>query len=157
MRTVLVVLHVAPGVVGLLAGLFALRPPRSGDGQTYWRRLYAGCVGALPVGLILLIAFDWSSLDGTGRLVFVGLAGLGVVMVGRLALAWRAARSGRAGWQERYIGHVFFTYVSLWVGFLIVPALNSPAPVVAVMLVVVTVPIVGIVLLSRYKRRSLMA
>jgi hypothetical protein len=88
--------------------------------------------------------------------VFVGLAGLGVVMVGRLALAWRAARSGRAGWQERYIGHVFFTYVSLWVGFLIVPALNSPAPVVAVVLVVVTVPIVGIVLLSRYKRRSLM-
>jgi hypothetical protein len=38
-----------------------------------------------------------------------------------------------------------------------VPALNSPAPVVAVVLVVVTVPIVGIVLLSRYKRRSLMA
>jgi hypothetical protein len=42
-------------------------------------------------------------------------------------LARREASSEPAGWKGRYINHLYFSYVALWVGFLIVPAINSPA------------------------------
>lgn len=155
MRTVLVVLHAAPGVVGLLAGVMAFSPPRSGDGRAWWRQLYAACILVLIAGLVALIAYDWAELDQIARLTFVGLLGLGVVMAARLLLARRLARSGAGDWQRRYIDHMYFTYVALWIGFLIVPAIGTPWPQVAVPLVVVAVLAAGAVLLSRYKRRTL--
>ena len=157
MRTALLLLHVVGGVAGLFFGMLALRPPRPDDGRARWRMLYACCLGALMLGLVGLVAYDWNSLDGVARMVFVGLAGLGAVIMARLALAWRVTRSAPSGWERKYVDHIFFTYVSLWVGFLIVPAINSPLPIVVVPLVVVAVPAVGIIAVSRYKRRVLMA
>lgn len=157
MRTALLVLHVTSGVAGLFFGVLALRPPRTDDGRALWRVLYACCLVALMLGLVGLVAYDWSSLDGVARIVFVGLAGLGAVIIARMVLAWRVTRSAPRGWEQKYIDHIFFTYVSLWVGFLIVPAINSPLPIVVVPLVVVAVPAVGVFAVSRYKRRVLMA
>lgn len=153
MRTALVILHAAPGVAGLMAGLLAVPPPRPADGRTWWRRLYALCVAVLLGGLVVLLAYDWADLDPAARLAFTGLAGLGAVMAVRLVLARRAAGTGAAGWQRRYVDHVAFTYISLWVGFLVVPALNTAWPQVAVPVVVVAVVGAGSVLASRYRRR----
>lgn len=153
MRTALVILHAAPGVAGLVAGLQAIPPPRTGDGRTWWRRIYALCVAVLLGGLTVLLVYDWADLEPTGRLAFTGLAGLGAVIAIRLLLARRAARTGAIGWQRRYVDHLVFTYISLWVGFLVVPAINTAWPQVAIPVVVVAVVIAGSVLASRYKRR----
>ena len=71
----------------------------------------------------------------------------------RLLLARRAARTAATGWQRRYVDHMAFTYISLWVGFLVVPAVNTAWPQVAIPVVVVVVVVTGSVLASRYKRR----
>lgn len=153
MRTVLVILHATPGVVGLVAGLLAFAPPRPGDGRRWWRRLYAVCIAVLLAGLVVLIAYDWSDLDSVARLAFAGLAALGAVMATRLVLARRAVQRGGDDWRRRYIAHVYFTYIALWIGLLIVPAINSPWPQFAVPVVVVACLAIGAVLVSRYQRR----
>lgn len=146
-------LHAAPGVVGLVAGLLALPPPQPGARRRGWRVLYAVCVAMLVAGIVALIIQDWPTLDPAARVVFLGLLGLGLVMGVRLWLAHRLYATGVPRWQERYVGHVYFTYVSLWIGFLIVPALATPLPQVAVPLAVVVVLGVGHVLLTRYRRQ----
>jgi hypothetical protein len=153
MRTALVFLHASPGVVGLLVGMLTLRPPRPGDGRRRWRLIYAVCIAVLATGLVALLAYDWGALDTTARAAFAGLACLAVVMGYRLRLARLEARRRRDGWQERYVTHVYFTYVSLWVGFLIIPALNLPLPQVGVPLTVVAVLLIGNRLIGQYKQR----
>ncbi|WP_166352946.1 hypothetical protein [Phytoactinopolyspora limicola] len=155
MRTGLVLLHAAPGVAGVLAGLLSLSPPRPDDGRHHWRRLYVACVTVLIVGMVALIVYDWTDLDAAARVTFTGLAGLAAVMGWRLWLAHREASAQRTGWQRRYVDHVYFTYVTLWIGLLIVPALNTPMPQVAVPIVVLAVLTTGHVLLKRYKREVL--
>jgi hypothetical protein len=59
----------------------------------------------------------------------------------------------RDGWRERYINHVYFAYISLWEGFVILPALNLPLPQVAAPVVAIGVLLIGHVLITRYKRR----
>lgn len=153
MRTVLVLLHAAPGVIGLVAGLPALVPPRTGDRRTWWRRVYAGCIATLLAVVVVLVAYDWADLEQGARLAFVGLIGLGAVMAYRLWRAHQLAAAGTPEWQDRYLGHVYFTYISLWVGFLVIPALATPLPQVAVPVVVVVVLVVGHLILARHRRR----
>ena len=45
--------------------------------------------------------------------------------------------SDEPGWEGRYIGHVYFTYISLWMGFVILPTLDLPMPQV-------TVPVIAV-------------
>ena len=153
MRTTLVMLHALPGVIGLLAGVLSLRPPRPDDNRRPWRLIYGACVATLIAGLVGLLAYDWRDLDVVARIAFTGLLALAAVMGYRLHRARREAADRTAGWQGRYVAHVYFTYVSLWAGFLVVPALALPMPQVAVPLVVAAVLVTGSVLVGRYRRR----
>jgi hypothetical protein len=72
-------------------------------------------------------------------------------MVYRIRRARLDASRRAGGWQERYIGDVYFTYISLWEGFVILPALNLPLPHLSVPLLAVAVLLIGHVLLERYK------
>lgn len=153
MRTALVFLHATPGVVGLLVGVPTLRPPRPGDGRGRWRLIYALCIALVATGLVALLAYDWGTLDATARAAFTGLACLAIVMGYRLRSARSEPARRRDGWQERYVRHVYFTYVSLWIGFLIIPALNLPLPQVGVPFTVVAVLLMGNRLIGQYKER----
>jgi cobalamin synthase len=153
LRNVLVVVHAGSGIAGLLAGLWAMAPPRPDDGRGWVRRLYPACIATLFVTLVALIVVDWSDLDNGGRIAFIALAGLAVFMLWRLAQAGREGRTRSSGWQQRYVRHVYFTYVSLWIGFVILPALNSPIPFVIAPLAVATALVVGGILIGRYKRQ----
>lgn len=157
LRTVLVVIHATSGVGGLAAGLFSLAPPRPGDNRRLVRQLYSLCIGILLSSMGLLVAMDWSDLDAGGRVAFGGLSGLGAVMAYRTVRAHQEASRRRANWQERYIGHLYFTYISLWEGFVILPALNLPLPQVSVPAVAVAVLLIGHTLIGRYKARVLAA
>lgn len=152
MRTVLVLLHAVSGVIGLVTGLWAMSPPRPGDGRRRWRQTYMACIGTLIVGLVALVLYDWRDLEAAARIAFSGLAGLAAVMAYRMWRAHREASMREGDWQRRYVSHVYFTYISLWVGVLIVPAVNSSVPQLAVPVVIVAVLAAGHVLITRYQR-----
>jgi hypothetical protein len=155
LRSALVLIHASTGVAGLITGLGALTPPRPLDNRRWLRRLYAVSITILVTSMVALVAVDWTDLDVVGRVAFGALIGLGAVMVYRLARAYREASTQNGGWQERYIDHVHFTYISLWVGFVVLPALNLPVPQVSVPLVAVGVLLTGHALLTRYRKRLL--
>ena len=153
----LIFMHAGAGVGGLLFGLRSLSPPRPEDGKSWLRYLYLLCIAVLLASLVGLIAMDWGDLDTGSRVAFVGLGALGAVMAFRLILARHEARTRGANWSRRYIGHIYFTYISLWVGFLILPTLNLPVPQVLAPLVVIAVLLIGHALVSRYQKRILVA
>jgi hypothetical protein len=107
--------------------------------------------------MALLVAMDWGDLDAGARIAFAGLSGLGAVMGYRIVRARQAALTRPERWQDRYIGHVYFTYISLWEGFVILPALNLPLPQLSVPAVALGVLLIGHTLISRYKSRVLVA
>lgn len=153
LRSILVVVHAGAGIAGLLAGPWALAPPGPDDGRGWLRRAYRVCVALLFVSLVALIVVDWADLETGARIAFAALAGLAVAMLWRLALADRGARARPPGWRQRYVSHIYFTYISLWIGFGILPALNSPIPELLAPLVVVVALVVGGILVNRYKHR----
>jgi hypothetical protein len=152
-RTILVLVHAGAGIAGLLAGLASFAPPRNADGRSWVRWIYLACIAGMFVTLIALVAVDWEGLDTTARVAFTALTGLAAVMMLRIVLAIRVASSRGAGWEGRYISHVYFTYISLWMGFVILPALNLPFPQVTVPVIAVVVLLIGQMLVGRYKRR----
>lgn len=156
-HTLLIFIHAGAGVGGLFFGFASLSPPRPEDGKLLLRRLYLLCIAVLLASLVVLIAMDWSTLDAGSRIAFCGLGALGAVMAYRLTRAQQQARAQGVALPGRYVGHIYFTYISLWVGFLIMPALNLPTPQISAPLVVVAVLLTGHVLIGRYQKRPLMA
>lgn len=104
-----------------------------------------------------LVTIDWRTLEAGGRVAFAALSALGAVMAYRLARAHREASRRAPTWRERYIGDVYFTYISLWEGLVILPSLRLPLPQVSVPLVAVAVLLIGHALLARHKARILRA
>lgn len=153
LRDVLVIIHASAGITGLLTGLAAIPPLAPRNRLRLLRQLYPVCVGVLLASLIALLVVDWPTLETGARLAFGGLAGLGAVMAIRGGLAVRESTRQAPGWEGRYIAHVYFTYIALWVGFLVLPALRLPYPQVSAPLVVVATLAVGHVLVTKYRRR----
>jgi hypothetical protein len=150
-RTVLVTLHAAAGIGGLVTGLAALSPPKGRDVRNWLRRLYVIFIVILLASMVVLVTIDWNGLDTTARISFAALIGLGAVMAYRLVRARSEALVQRGAWERRYVDHVYFTYISLWEGFVILPALNLPMPQLSVPLVAIAVLLIGHALISRYK------
>jgi hypothetical protein len=153
LRSILVAVHAGAGVGGLIAGLAAIPPTRPSGLALRLRQAYLPCLAVLLLALLALVGVDWPTLEPGARIAFVGLCGLGLFMAYRIIQARLEAATLRTGWQGRYVGHVYFTYISLWVGFLIILALRLPLPQVSAPLVGIGVLILGNVLVSRYRRR----
>lgn len=153
-RQLLISIHAGSGLLGLVVGLAVFPPPEAKGGRKRFLRLaYGGLLVVLTVSLIVLIITDWPDLEIGARLAFTGLAGLAGVMLTRIWLAHRLVGSGKPGWKRSYVGHIYFTYVSLWVGFAIIPALRSTAPGLWIPVVVATVLVTGSALVHRFERR----
>ena len=152
-RQVLVAVHAGSGVAGLVVGLTVFAPPRTTRTRRPWRASYNLLLVVLVVSLVALIATDWPDLETGTRIAFSALALLGGVMLTRIYLAQRLAGSREPGWERRYVSHVYFTYVSLWVGFAIIPALRSGNPGLWIPVVVAAVLTAGTLLIHRYERR----
>lgn len=157
LRTVLLTLHVAGGGLGLLAGIFAIRPPDSKQPRVLARVAYAAGVVLLVTFLYAALAIDWAGLGSAQRVIFAVLAVLAAFILVRLFLAFRASQERPANWRARYIGHIYFTYISLWEGFFIVGLIDLGAPGWVVALVAIGVLLIGGYLSNRYKRSVLSA
>lgn len=153
-REILVATHAGAGILGLLVGLAVFPPSKTSGGRLRLLRIvYGGLLVVLFLSLVGLIVWDWSSFETGSRLVFTGLAILAGVMLVRIYTAHRLASIRDLAWERRYVSHVYFTYISLWVGFAIIPALRSPMPGVWIPVAVIGVLAVGSVLVHRYERR----
>lgn len=153
LRTVLVSLHVAGGLFGLLIGAFALRPPLVHRSRLLLRRAYATSLVVLFVFLTGTIAIDWPALQTTQQIIYIVLIGLAAFMVTRAFLAFRVARQRVSGWETKYMNHIYFTYVSLWEGLVIVGLFDLGAASWIIAGVGVGVLIVGALLFNNYRGR----
>ena len=153
MRTVFLSLHIAGGVVGLLLGAFAIRPPLVHESRLLLRRAYAVALAALFVFLAATVAIDWPNLQTAQQVVFVVVIGLAAFMVTRALLAFRAARQQAGGWESKYMNHIYFTYISLWEGLVIVGLFDANAPGWLIAGVAAGVFVVGAALFNNYKAR----
>ncbi len=151
----LLAVHICAGAVGLFVGLFALRPPTPGDKRDSLRWLYAISLVVLVVAVAGAIPAEWSELGTTTRVVFVGLCGLGAFMLVRIYLGFRLARQRSGSWQGPYMNHVYFTYISLWEGFVIIAILGSELPGWLVPVGMVAILLLGGFAINRYQRRVL--
>jgi hypothetical protein len=156
LRTVFLSLHVAGGVAGLVLGIFALRPPaddsRTGLGV---RRAYLASLAMLTLFLVALVVEDWSGQNAATRAIFGGLTALAFLVLARAVLALRAEQQRPPSWRSVYMNHVYFTYISLWEGLLIVGFLDLSAPPWLVGVVAVGLVFVGARLFHRFERRVL--
>jgi FtsH-binding integral membrane protein len=140
------------GIAGLVVGLTVFTPPRDA-GRRILRNVYSTLLLVLVTSLVALIIRDWPGLETGSRIAFSGLAIMGVVMLVRIYLAHRLTGSDEPQWERRYVSHVYFTYVSLWVGFAIIPAVRSGNPGLWIPMAVMGVLTAGTLLVHRYERR----
>lgn len=152
-RELLVAIHATSGIAGLIVGIAVFAPPATRNTRRSWRIAYGALLAVLAGSLLALIVFDWAGLDATARIAFSGLLALAIVMLYRLFLADRLVGSAQPDWRRRYVGHVYFTYVSLWVGFAIVPALRSGNPGLWIPVAVAAVLTTGTLLVRHYESR----
>ena len=155
LRTILLTLHVAGGGLGLLFGVLAIRPPDTRGAGRFARLAYASGVVLLVAFLYATLAVDWAGLGPTQRVIFAILAALGAFILVRLFLAFRASQDRPANWEASYIGHIYFTYISLWEGFFIVGLIDLGAPGWLVASVAIGVLLIGGYFSNRYKRSVL--
>lgn len=153
LRTVFLSLHVAGGVVGLLIGAFAIRPPLAQDSRLLLRRAYATALAVLLVFLTATVVVDWPRLQVMQQVIYTGLIGLAAYMVIRAFLSFRVAQDQVSGWETKYMNHIYFTYISLWEGLVIVGLFDLGAPALLIAAVAVGVVILGAVLFNSYKAR----
>lgn len=153
LRSVFLSLHVAGGIAGLLLGAYAMRPPLVHEARLLLRRAYTAALVFLLVFLTGTVVIDWTSLQASQQVIYLVLIGLAAFMVTRALLAFRVARQRVAGWETKYMNHIYFTYISLWEGLFIVGLFDLGAPTLLIAGVAVGVLIAGAVLFNNYRGR----
>jgi hypothetical protein len=103
LHDILIILHAAAGVASFVAGCLVLLPPTERSNKRWLFLIYFASLMALVGFLLLVIGVDWSDLVLVQRLVFSGLALLGLYM------AWHATGReglvgyvGAGGWRARH-------------------------------------------------------
>lgn len=146
LHSVFIVLHAAAGLLSLTFGVLALRRP-------VWFDRYLGALVAMAVFLAAAVARSWPDLDAGTRAVFAGLGVLAAVMLARAVAARALVRSGPP--HRAYVGHVGFTLISLFDGFVVVAVLDLGGPGWLAAAAAVTGVLVGHLALGPDRRRAL--
>ena len=130
LHTVLIYGHALGGLVAFGLGCLVLRPQRQEESAVF--RAYFVSLWTMVALLALVVGVDWAALPPVSRVTFGGLTLLALYTGLR---GWQARRllssqisSQTADWQSDYVGHVGFTLISLFDGFVIVGALDMNAP-----------------------------
>jgi hypothetical protein len=149
LHNALIAFHAGAGVFCFTAGVASL-----GLRAASWRfAVYFGALLALLLFMFGAITVDWAGLDSTARLIYLGLAVLGLYMVWRAARAGARLRRRDGDWRPRYLDDVGFTLISLFDGFVIVAAIDLGAPVWLVVVIAVIGVVGGIQAMNRVKTR----
>ncbi len=125
LHTALIYGHALGGLVAFLLGCFVLRPALQ---ESALFRTYLVALWAMVLLLVAALGVTWSDLPGASRLAYSALGLLALYTGVRGAQARRLLRNRTPGWRGLYVGHVGFTLISLFDGFVIVGALDLDAP-----------------------------
>lgn len=120
-HTLFIALHSVAGLIAFAAGCLAA-----------WRRTHFAVYFWLLVGMVVFLVaaltLDWPNLDALSRILFSILTALGGYMVWRAVQASRLLPLQGNAEQTRFIHHVGFTLISLFVGFVVIAVLDLGAP-----------------------------
>ncbi len=154
LHATLIAVHALAGIVGFVLGCLILRPLSHREGTVIVFRAYQAAILLMLTFLVLVVAVDWTELSGVTQGVYVALSLLGGYT------AWRAWHAGIAratqssNWQATYIEDIGFTLITLFVGFVIIAAIDLGAPAWAVGLVAVLGVATGRWAIGRVKHSS---
>ena len=126
LHTVLIYGHALGGLVAFGLGCLVLRPQRQEESAVF--RAYFVSLWAMVALLALVVGVDWAALPPVSRMTFGGLTLLALYTGLRGWQARRLLYRQHTDWQSDYVGHVGFTLISLFDGFVIVGALDMNAP-----------------------------
>lgn len=151
----MIVAHAIAGVLSFVLGGLALIPSERLERRSWLFPAYLAALIGMVVFMGGAIASDWRHIPQVRRFVYAGLLALGVYMLARAFQARSEERRRGAKWQERYIGHVGFTLISLFDGFAIVTAIDLHAAGWLVGAVATLGMVAGIWFVNRAKKRAL--
>ncbi|MGH3099213.1 MAG: hypothetical protein ACRDMV_24785 [Streptosporangiales bacterium] len=117
----LIGLHALAGVAAFAAGCVALR-------RRSWFAVYLWSLVLLVAFLAADVAATWGGLGVALRALFVAFLGLGAYMVWRALRARALLATGEGPRSPSYLGHVGFTLVGLFDGFVVIGVLDLGAP-----------------------------
>jgi hypothetical protein len=103
------------------------------------------------------MATHWRQLTTAEQVIFGGLLLLALFMIWRAAAARRLRRRAAGDWRRPYMGHVGFTLIALWEGFVVVLAIDLGAPGWLVAVLAALGLVVGNRALHRAEARALPA
>lgn len=126
LHTVLIYGHALGGLVAFSLGCFVLRPQSRGQAAVF--RAYLFALWMMVLLLVAALGVTWHDLSGASRLAYSALGLLALYTGVRGTQAQRLRHTQTPGWPGAYIGHVGFTLISLFDGFVIVGALDLGAP-----------------------------
>src|SRR5256885_14249491 len=155
MHSAAIVAHTMSGAACFLAASMLLQRRLDPSARRQWFVVYGAGLLGLVAFMGVAIVSHWPSLPIIRKIIFSGLLALGAYMSWRGWLAWRAWRGGGAAWRMAYINHVGFTLISLFDGFVIVSAIDIGAPGWSVALIAVLGVAVGVWVIARVKRTSI--
>ena len=151
MHTALIYGHALGGLVAFLLGCFVLRPTLK---ESALFRAYLVALWAMVLLLVAALGVTWGELPGASRSAYSALGLLALYTGVRGAQARRLLRNRTPGWRGVYVGHVGFTLISLFDGFVVVGALDLNAQGWVVGVVGVLGVVVGISVINYVKART---
>lgn len=150
LHTVLIYGHAIGGLVAFGLGCLVLRPRKVGAVF----RAYFVALWVMVLLLVAVVGIDWRELPPVSRFTYGGLTLLALYTGFRGAQARRLLQERSVHWKGAYIGHVGFTLISLFDGFVVVGALDMNAPGWLVGAVGVLGVVVGVSAVNYYKRAA---
>lgn len=120
-HTLFIVLHSVAGLIAFAAGCLAMQRRKHFT-------VYLWSLVGMLVFLVAALVADWPDLDALSRVLFSTLTALGGYMVWRAVQARRLLPSQSDAELTRFIHHVGFTLISLFVGFVVIAVLDLGAP-----------------------------
>ena len=154
LHTIVISIHAAAGLLGFGVGAALAARPELAVRRRWALIGYLAFLIVLVIGLVVAVVIDWPTLVLGQRFAFGALAALGGYTLYRGIRAVRVSRQQASGWQLAFIGHIGFTLISLFDGFVIVSAIDLGAPGWAVALVAVAGIALGVAGVRALERRA---
>jgi hypothetical protein len=127
-HTLLITLHAISGAAAFLVGALVL-PRRAWTIPSAFHVLvYLVTLWLMVLFLVVVVGVDWHTLDSVTRALYAALSALAVYTGWRGWQAQRELERRADGWRARYVDDVGFTLITLFVGFVVISALDLGAP-----------------------------
>jgi hypothetical protein len=150
----LIAVLVAAVIGAAIAGPRALRPPAQPSQRPLVRRAYVSLLVLATVAAVGTTIATWSQLSTRMMISLFAVDCLGLLLSEIGFMALHTLREVRAGWQETYTNQIYFSYLLLWEGLLVMAIANSPLSPWVIPFAAIGLAIAGAALFRLYEDRD---